>query len=111
VIACDPAAPAAVYVSGSSLSRSTDEGASWQPTALPVFGGALLGALALGSGHPATVYASVGSKVYFSGDRGVSWALLGGQSLPYVVFDLAVDPDGSRLYAATQLGLYAWARE
>jgi photosystem II stability/assembly factor-like uncharacterized protein len=114
-VAVDSAAPSTVYVSGSTsslgstLSRSTDGGASWEPI---TFNGGPVSHLTLGAGHPAAVYASAGSRAYVSRDRGASWEqLLGGESSLYLIDDLAFDPAGGLLYAATQIGLYSWVKE
>ena len=112
---------------GSSVFRSTDDGASWTEV-LAFRGGGTedrpaepdvrIGGLAFNPSEPDRVYVGLnryvgqfsdrtrtGSGVRVSADGGVSWADLCGQDLGEIS-DLALGSDGLNLYAATDRGLW-----
>ena len=108
-VAVDPNAPATLYAGGTLLERSTDEGASWQRTALQAgYEGTYVFGLTVAP--DSTVYAGITGLVYASTDGGASWSPLGGNSLKgRNVDDLVYDPATGKLYAAAQDGLFSLA--
>lgn len=112
-LAADPSTPPRLYtVNLSQLLRSTDRGASWQPAGLnPPERDAYITALALGPGHPATVYAVAGlGQVYRGTAGGTSWSPIGGAGLKNrIINELTWDAATGTLYAATDKGLFSLA--
>ena len=102
-LALSPAAPNHIWVSSSSVYRSTDRGATWV-SASPQFNPTRL---AVDPQDPNTVYAGSWAGLYKTTDAGVTWTHLTGVIAAKLVLSLAVDPsDSSRVYAGTQDGLY-----
>jgi photosystem II stability/assembly factor-like uncharacterized protein len=111
-LALDPSAtpgtPPTLYAGGFETSRSTDGGASWQPTVAQP--GGLVTALTLGAGHPAILYAGARGAVSASSDGGETWSLLSGSEIAGLdVHQLVYDPATGILYAATEGGLFSRA--
>jgi photosystem II stability/assembly factor-like uncharacterized protein len=127
--AIDPSDPQVLYVGlyGGGVYKTTDGGASWNPTAATLYAGTdddgvykttdgggtwthLPGgldanevlALAVDPAHPRTVYAGgyLGG-VHVSTDGGQTWAAFNHGLWARYVLDLAVTPDGSTVHAAT----------
>jgi photosystem II stability/assembly factor-like uncharacterized protein len=107
--ATNPVDPPTLYAAGLSVSRSTDGGAAWHPVSQPASGASgLITALAVGSGHPATLYAGVRGAVFASNDAGAAWSPLAGLELAGQNVDaLVYDPVTRILYAATRSGLFS----
>ncbi|HEY2740301.1 MAG TPA: hypothetical protein VGK45_17960, partial [Thermoanaerobaculia bacterium] len=106
-LALDPAAPSTLYAAGLNVYRSTDGGGTWHLAARPGSGG-LITALALGAGHPATLYAGARGAVSASHDQGATWSAVAGQELAGLnVNDLAYDPAKGTLYVATEGGMFS----
>jgi photosystem II stability/assembly factor-like uncharacterized protein len=96
---------ASLYAAGLDFFRSTDSAATWQH---PAGFGDTVWALALGAGHPATLYAGSYTAVSASDDGGETWSTLDGQAFTGLR-DVAYDPETATLYAATADGLFSWA--
>jgi len=96
---------------GSSLWKSPDLGASWQPAENGLPGGAALYQLAADPRRPATLYAATEKGVFVTDDAAASWQPLNA-GLPVPVLSLAVDPhDPRQLYAGSLFrGLFTLPR-
>jgi photosystem II stability/assembly factor-like uncharacterized protein len=118
-VAVDPRRPRIVYVgTNRDLLRSADGGRTWRSTGLGSGALVYVGALAFDPVRPEVVYAGTRFGVRVSVDRGRIWKAAkidAAEFKPYYpdrafITALAVDPDGGRLYAATQAGNVIAAR-
>lgn len=100
-LAVDPASPATVYsCSGTSISRTTDAGITWQPvdTGFPNF---YCGSVIVVPGTPSTVYLGGPGVVAKSTDNGASWKTTTVGSSPSLIISLAAAPGSTTLYAGS----------
>ncbi len=104
-LAVDPTSPSTLYVSvNGSVSRSTNEGASWQSMSRGITD--YVSALAVDPTSPSTVYAGTfGGSVFKTPDAGANWAPIGSGMAS--VFALVIDRTSpSTAYAGTGTGLF-----
>jgi photosystem II stability/assembly factor-like uncharacterized protein len=87
--------------SGSGVFRSEDGGATWTSASEGLPDRDVV-ALALGPGHPRTLYASVSGDIYASQDAGASWKRLGSAADDSGGQALVVSPDGKTLVQIAQ---------
>src|SRR5579864_245111 len=118
-MAVDPGDPATLYgASVGAVLKSSDGGQSWAALIRPD-PDVLYFEIVLDPASPSTVYAAGahfnaatsqpdGAVLLKSTDAGGTWATIA-QGLPGGLVQLAVEPDGSRLYAGTAGGLFASA--
>jgi photosystem II stability/assembly factor-like uncharacterized protein len=104
-IAADPAAPGTLYAgTDAGLMKSTDQGATWSPTAT-VPGGAIEPVVvAPVTGNPSMVVAGSTAGIAVSGDGGANWQMMNSGLTSLAITSLATTPDGSLLYAGTSGG-------
>lgn len=115
-MAADPGDPATLYGAGvGAVLKSSDGGQSWAALIRPDFA-IRYSEIVLDPVSPATVYAAGahfsaatsqpdGAALLKSTDAGGTWVSIA-QGLPAGLVRLAVEPDGSRLYAGTAGGLF-----
>jgi CSLREA domain-containing protein len=100
-LAVDPTTPHTLYAGGRDVFRSTDGGASWQPSSsgLPA---QPVSVLTIDPLAPGTLYAGTDSGVLKSTDSGVTWQLMNTGLTYRRVAALTIDPyTASTLYVAT----------
>ena len=99
----DPRAPATIYLATrEGLRKSLDGGGSW--TSLP----GPTGPLVMDPTSSTTLYVAGNSRVFRSIDAGLSWKPLNQQAVAHAT-SLAITPDGKRLYAGTENGVFDYA--
>ncbi len=103
-IVFDPTNPQYIYLGTFShaVVRSTDGGQTWEVSAAGMDPNEPIHRIVADPNVPGLLYAASGiSGVFFSTDYGTTWQRLADGLYIYTVFDLALSPDGSVLYAST----------
>lgn len=93
----DPAEPTTLYAAGGTFAavfKSTDQGASWEPLALPVGGTSDLYDLVLDPADSRVLWAATEDGLLKSTDGGASWRRSDRGTGRYWVKTVAVDPRG-----------------
>ncbi|HEY2798124.1 MAG TPA: hypothetical protein VGK26_09565 [Thermoanaerobaculia bacterium] len=110
----DPSAPSILYAAVSAppgeggVYKSVDGGATFGRSNAGLVVADNAGPLVADAQHPGRLFVSTRGGVYQSDDFGASWRGIDEGLLDYFVFDLAIDPSGAHLYAATEIGAFEY---
>jgi hypothetical protein len=108
----DPSAPSILYATISApsgeggVSKSVDGGVTFERSNAGMVEADNAGPLIVDSHHPGRLFVATQGGVFRSDDFAATWRGMNEGLIDYFVADIAIDPSGTHLYAATGIGVF-----